>query len=118
MNNDKIGWQPWLLETIKMQGVSTVLLGIIVYGIWNMIGWSADNLVTPLVSKQIQMMNTIEESSRVQAESIKLQNQLIDSLNANSMETNITSKRIEDAVNNSQTALLQLIKNLESNISK
>jgi len=116
-DEDKTGWHNWMLEILKTQGVATVLLGVMVYGVWNMISWSADNIATPLVHRQLEMMSTIEDTSRLQAESLKMQNQLLNALNDSAIESNVVRSRIEEKVTNTQTSLLQLIKNMEQNIS-
>lgn len=116
-DEDKTGWHNWMLEVLKTQGVATVLLGVIVYGVWNMISWSADNIATPLVRRQLEMMSTIEDTSRLQAESLKMQNQLLNALNDSAIESSVIRNRIEEKVTNTQTSLLQLIKNMEQNIS-
>lgn len=116
-DEDRTGWHNWVLDILKTQGVATVLLGVMVYGIWSMVSWSADNIATPLVHRQLEMMSTMESTARLQAESLKIQKELLISLNDNAAESARVRNQIQETVSLTQTTLLQLIKNLEQNIS-
>ena len=59
INNSK---GPWYFEVIKTQGISTFLLLCLLLGIWRTVVWSADNVVTPLVVRQMEFMNGLAAS--------------------------------------------------------
>lgn len=57
----------WGVETLKTFGVPIAMLAVIVYGIWRVISWSGKNVVTPLVERQVALMDAIQKAQENQS---------------------------------------------------
>ena len=102
-NNSKT---TWYLELLKTQGISTFLLLALAFCIWRTMDWTGQNVILPLVNRQMVFMNTLAESDNTR-------NRLATEIKDNTDATNrliVESQRMLLQVSATQTELLQIIK--------
>ena len=104
------GWQSWISEVLKVHGVSTVLLAVIVYGGWRTVEWSAVYVVEPLVTRQIQLMHAIEHS-------VESQQDVLEVLESSTRELHKSSTNTEKLVLENQEIMRKTLVVLEQHFN-
>lgn len=54
--------EPWWVFTVKQLGLPTVLLLVLVYGVYQSATWFGANILIPLTERQLVFINQVDES--------------------------------------------------------
>ena len=91
-DDDNGSKSPWWANLINRLGVPTALLVVILFMLWSGASWIANNVVVPIVSKQIEY---IEASSQVSRDVVKVTAEIRDSSKQQQIDGAITATELK-----------------------
>lgn len=71
---------PRVIDAIKNIGIPTVILGMLMIGIYRASTWSGENVLRPLVKQQIEFMQDVAAASKKNSETLEQMGNAIDRL--------------------------------------
>lgn len=71
---------PKVIDAVKNIGIPTVILGMLMLGIYRASTWSGENVLKPLVAQQIEFMKDVSLASKKNSETLEQMGVAIDKL--------------------------------------
>jgi len=120
MTNDKtelaqivVEKEPWWMNVIKQLGLPTLLLLVMVYGVYQGAIWFGTNILVPLTERQIVFINQVDESVKKITEIIEehQQNNGLIARELNSLNEGVQQMNLETKANGERLKSIEILLN-------
>lgn len=88
--------ESWIIDAIKSLGVPSAILVVITLAMWKAGSWTGDNILTPLVQRQIKFMDELGNAQQSQTRTLEA---VADSLNEIQKTTQAQQRLLERITN-------------------